>query len=180
MMDDKQERPSQLPGDQREHQARMRGDWHNLIEDLIEEGRQKGVFDNLPGQGKPLSLSKNRYEGDMALANNLLKENDLKPAWILQREYIQEKVTRLRDEIGRNWQRHERAYRLAGSPLQYDALVISWDNACLAWEEQVVALNKEIETYNLKRPSERLELFKLRLAEELDRAGARRYLKNLT
>jgi DnaJ homolog subfamily C member 28 len=178
--DNKQTHWAEELGGAEEHRARMRSDWQNLIEDLIEDGRQKGVFDNLAGQGKPLDLSTNPYEGDRALANKLLRENDLKPAWIMQRDYIQEQVVRLRQQIERQWQHHARAYRLAGSPIQLDALVISWDDACLAWEAQMVAINKQIDTYNLKRPSERLEMFKLRLEEELTRAGARRYLKRLT
>ncbi len=176
----KKEEAANVPANPEELRARMRSDWQNLIEDLIEDGRQKGVFDNLPGAGKPLDLSTNLYEGDQALANKLLKENDLKPAWIMQRDYLREQVGRLRDEMARQWQQHDRAYRLAGSQLQIDALVISWDDACLAWEAQIVALNKQIDTYNLKRPSERLEMFKVQLDEELSRVGARRYLKRLT
>jgi DnaJ homolog subfamily C member 28 len=179
MMSDKKEQPAQIPPDPGQHRARMHTDWHNLIEDLIEEGRQKGIFDNLPGQGKPLDLSTNLYEGDQALANKMLKDNNLKPAWIMQRDIIREEIASLREEIERNWQRHERAYRLAGSPLQHDALILSWDSACLTWEAQIAAINQQIDTYNLKRPSERLELFKRTLDEELERAGARRYLKNL-
>jgi hypothetical protein len=180
MMKDKQERPQNAPVDHSEHRARMRSDWQNLIEDLIEEGRQKGMFDNLPGQGKPLDLSANPYEGAQALANKILKDNNLKPAWIMEQDYIHKQVERLRSEMVRTWQRYERAYRLAGSPLQEDALVVSWDDACLAWEAQIVAINKQIAVFNLKRPSERLELFKIELVEELERIGARRYLKKLT
>lgn len=179
MSDEKKEERPKVPGNPDELRARMRSDWQNLIEDLIEDGRQKGVFDNLPGAGKPLDLSANPYEGDQALANRLLKQNDLKPAWIMQRDYLREQIDGLRNEIERTWQQHDRAYRLAGSQIQIDALVISWDDACLAWEARIGDLNKQIDTYNLKRPNERLEMFKVILDEELTRVGARRYLKRL-
>ena len=57
------------------------------------------------------------------------------------------------------------------------ALTIGWDDSCRRWETAIVALNKEIDGYNLKRPASQLELFKLRLDDELKRAGAPRYLK---
>jgi len=46
----------------------------------------------------------------------------------------------------------------------------------LVWLEQIAKLNRRIDDYNLKRPIERLELFKLTLESELKRIGARRYL----
>jgi DnaJ homolog subfamily C member 28 len=176
-MSDEKESAAQSQSSQSEHRARMRFDWSNLIDDLIEEGRQKGIFDNLPGQGKPLDLDQNSYAAGQALANKLLQDNDLKPAWLMQRDDIQEQMATLRQEIWLSWQRHERAYRLAGSVVQIDALVISWDDACLAWEARIAAINRQVDTFNLKRPVERMEMFKLQLAEELAKVGARRYLR---
>jgi DnaJ homolog subfamily C member 28 len=175
-MSDEKESAANSQASQSEHRSRMRSDWSNLIDDLIDEGRQKGIFDNLPGQGKPLDLTQNSYAADQALANKLLQDNDLKPAWLMQRDDIQEQVAALRQDIWLSWQRHERAYRLAGSEVQIGALVSSWDDACLVWEARIAAINRQIDTFNLKRPIERMEMFKLQLAEELARVNARRYL----
>ena len=60
-----------------EHRWRMRSDWDNLIDELIEEGRRQGAFDNLPGAGKPLNLRRNRYAPETELAHDLLRQNDL-------------------------------------------------------------------------------------------------------
>jgi DnaJ family protein C protein 28 len=168
-----EEGPEQLA----EHRARMRHDWSNLIEDLIEEGRQQGIFDNLPGVGKPLKLNRNPYGREKELAHDLLQKNDLLPAWIMQRNDLLVQIQTLRGNIQRNWVRHEQEYRYAASEPIQDSLSISWDDKCLAWESQIQTLNRRINDFNLKRPSSSLELFKLSLEEELERAGARRWLK---
>lgn len=165
------------PGDPAEHQARMRHDWSNLIEDLIEEGRRQGVFDDLPGKGKPLKLDENRFGREKALAHDLLKHNDLVPAWIANRNELMALVEDLRQEIGRTWARHEREYRFAQAENIRGALKISWDDACQRWEARIGDLNKLIDNFNLKRPSNNLELFKLALERELTRVGAPRWLK---
>lgn len=161
----------------RERRARMRQDWSNLIEDLIEDGRQQGMFDDLPGKGKPLNLNKNPFGRESELAHNLLKRNDLAPAWITNRSRIIEQIEGLRSDMQRNWTRHEQAYRYAQAEGNRGALKISWDDACLAWQSQINDLNKEIDGFNLKRPSNNLEIFKLNLEDELSRVGAPRWLK---
>ncbi len=160
-----------------EHLNKIRFGWHDLIEELIEEGRQQGAFDNLKGKGKPLDLSRNLYAAGMELANELLKNNQLKPAWILNRNQIQEAIQTLREEIRRTWQRHEQAYRFAVSEGQRGALRVSWDDACRRWENQMEKLNQQIRDFNLKRPSENLELFKISLERELESVAAPRWLK---
>jgi DnaJ family protein C protein 28 len=159
-----------------ERRARMREDWSNLIEDLIEEGRQKGMFDDLPGQGKPLNLNKNPFGRESELAHNLLKQNDLAPAWITNRSQIIDEMESIRQAIQRAWSRHDHAFRYAQADSNRGALKISWDDACLEWQARINDLNKKIENFNLKRPSNQLEIFKLKLEDELTRAGAQRYL----
>jgi DnaJ family protein C protein 28 len=159
------------------YRQRMRSDLQGLIEDLIEDGRQRGIFDNLKGHGKPLALERNALEGGMELANRLLKDNQLRPAWISQRLAIVEQTEALREAIGRQWQRYEPAFALAQGEGQRGGLVVGWDDLCRQWQEEIVKINRLIDDYNLKRPSERLEIFKLRLADELQRAGAPRFLR---
>lgn len=158
------------------HRLRMRFDWNNLVEDLIEDGKNQGIFDNLPGKGKPLKLESNIYAPEKVLANKLLKDNDLRPAWIINRNRIIEHKKQLRADIQKTWTQHKQAHRFAQGDAQKQALVISWDDACRAWEAEIQKLNKQIDDFNLKRPADNLELFKLRFAEELERIDAPRYL----
>ena len=161
------------------HKYRMAHDWRNLIDDLIEEGREQGVFDDLPGKGKPLNLKRNLFAPEKELAHGLLKHNDLKPAWIMARADLTGQIDDLRAEIKRKWDLYEREYRLGQGVAQRSALVIGWDDACLKWAESITELNRQINNFNLKRPSDNLELFKLSLEKELERIGARRYLQQL-
>lgn len=155
----------------------MRHEWRDLIEDLIEDGRQRGAFDELAGQGKPLDLDPNLYEGSSALANKLLKENDLRPAWITNRVVVMEQIDALRGDIQRTWERYRLAFAQAQGDAQKGGLTIGWDDHCRRWEADITKLNKQIETYNLKRRISQLELFKLRLNDELKRVDAPRYLR---
>lgn len=183
-MDDKEnpqlnqpEEPKEGVDDVAQHRYRMRYDWHNLIEDMIQEGQDKGVFENLKGKGKPLNLSKNPYGAESELAHRLLKDNNLTPAWIMNRNVIMQAVQVLRQEIDKVWTRHEREFRVIADQTHRDALTLSWDDACLRWQKQIAELNQQIADYNLKRPIANLEILQLDLLRELDRVGARRWLK---
>ena len=173
--DDKQ--PQEGEGNsQEEHRRRMRFQWNDLMEDLIEDGRRRGLFEDLPGKGKPLNLEKNFYEGSNTLANQLMKANDIKPIWLAQRIGLSEKIDELRIEMGRVWQRYASAFNHSQGDSHRQALTIGWDDQCQRWQDTIVKLNKEIETYNLKRPDGQTELLKLRLGDELKRIDAPRYL----
>jgi DnaJ family protein C protein 28 len=175
-MKKKSEKPVGSPVEQAERHYRMRHERSDLIEELIQEGRERGLFDDLPGKGKPLDLQKNPYEKDMELANKLLKDNDLPPAWILQRNNILADISQLRSDIRRQWAWYEREFA-AASAAGKGRLTISWDDYCLKWVETVADLNKRIESFNLKRPLDNLEILKLNLEKELAQANAPRYLR---
>jgi hypothetical protein len=173
--DDKKKREEEADAET-EHRMRMRFDWDNLIEDLIQDGQERGAFDNLPGKGKPLKLDKNPFGAEWKLAHDLMKENDVLPPWIAQRNEIIAAIEQFRIDIGRVWARHEQAFRYAQGKGQKDALSLSWDNICRQWAGDLVILNKRIRDFNLGRPSDGLEMVALNLEKELTQAGARRYL----
>ena len=158
------------------HQLRMRFEFRDLIEDMIQEGQERGAFDNLPGKGKPLNLQRNPFEGERELANALLKENKVLPAWLMQRNAISLDIEALRLDIRRRWARFDQVYQTTVDNGRLHALRRGWSELCDHWLAEITRLNKAIDTYNLGRPSENLELFKLRLDDELRRAGAARDL----
>ena len=173
-MKKKDQKPVENPLELAEYRARLREDRQGVIEELIQEGMEEGLFDNLSGKGKPLNLNKNPYAADMELANELLKENDLPPAWILQRNEILTKIAQLRTTIERQWAWHQREF--AVQQADRGRLTIRWDDLCLKWQEEIAGLNKAIESFNLKRPFDNIEIFKLSLDHELKRAGSVRWL----
>lgn len=159
-----------------DHRRRMRFQWRDLMEDLIEDGRRRGLFDDLAGKGRPLDLEQNMFEGANTLANKLMKDNEVRPAWLDQRVEIVKQIDQLRDEITRQWTRYRSAFDQASGDNHRPALAVGWNDLCQRWQKATENINKAIESYNLKRPPGQAEIFKLRLADELRRAGAARYL----
>lgn len=174
-MTKKEDPVSDNPIDLADYRSRLRHDRQNLIDEMIQESMQSGQFDNLPGKGKPLNLQKNPYAADMELANELLKENNLPPLWIMQRNEILAQIAKLRAEIERQWAWHSREFRVATT--NKGQLTIRWDDHCLKWIGEIGELNKGIDAFNLKRPFDNIEIFKLTIESELKRVDAPRWLR---
>lgn len=85
--------------------------WESAVEKQIREAQERGAFDNLPGQGKPLPPEP--WDGDWALAHHVLRQAGETLAWIsLGREIeaSEAKLASLRCDAatlrrsGPNWQ----------------------------------------------------------------------------
>ena len=148
-------------------------EWQDLISEQIDEAVAKGAFDDLPGTGQPLRLDEHPNEpADMRMANKLLKDNDLTPAWIGDRKALLAEIEALRAAMQRQWTLVCARVKNAGS--DPEALKDSWHRALIQWEEQIADLNRRIVDLNITLPIWRMELHRLRLDEELNRIGATR------
>jgi len=56
--------------------------WRTAVDEAIDEARQRGMFDNLPGHGKPLDLRGNPLAGDQELAFHVLEQAGVAPPWL--------------------------------------------------------------------------------------------------
>ncbi|MBA2277465.1 MAG: DUF1992 domain-containing protein [Chloroflexia bacterium] len=56
--------------------------WDSWIDSAIEEAKERGEFDNLPGHGKPLRIETNPFAPELDMAHSRLKNADMAPAWI--------------------------------------------------------------------------------------------------
>lgn len=146
--------------------------WSTVMDELFEEAVRDGLFDDLPGQGKPLNLSKNLFGGDYDLAYQLLKDNDYTLPWISERNEITKQVEQFRSEIPQVWQRYSSEYQASHSEVARMSLKLGWDRYLQKLQSRIVELNKLIANVNLKQPGRQLELLKLTLKQELVRAGA--------
>jgi DnaJ family protein C protein 28 len=173
-IDYKRQRQDETPAPEEEKRQSLRNeqDYRDLVGWRVEEAMRAGAFDNLRGKGKPLNLQRNPFvPEDMEMAYSLLQNNDLVPGWISDRGEIQRAVEQFRLRL-----RQAVAHYLAQTQARLEAqtrsqLVQSWHEQLRQWEAEIVVLNRRINTLNLQQPSARLELFKLRLDEELARAG---------
>ena len=132
---------------------------------------QAGAFDNLRNKGKPLDPSPDPYvPPDMQMANSLLKNNELAPAWIGDRAAVLAGIEHFRARLLRVAADFAQARAEAADPQRLAELDQLWSRYVEAWRAEIVEINKRILTQNLKQPVTFLEIYSLRLEEELRRA----------
>jgi DnaJ homolog subfamily C member 28 len=147
--------------------------WDTVMDEVIEEAMRNGEFDNLPGRGKPLNLSKNHFAKESELAYGLLKNNDYTLPWIAQRREILEQIAGFREGLRQMWVDYSAEYRVNQDELAGRALEAGWRHYLNnEVEASIQRLNKKIADVNLKQPREVVEILKLTLKKELERAGA--------
>lgn len=148
-------------------------DWTNLVNQRIEEAMQNGAFDNLRNKGKRLDATPEPHvPPEMQMANSLLKNNDLAPAWISDRAAVLAAIDRFRGKLRAVVADFALARAEATTPQRGEQLDRLWQSYVDAWRDEVAGLNRRIMTQNLKQPVTFLEIFQLRLEDELRRAGA--------
>lgn len=176
---------TQTPEGQEEEQKkaappgpRSEAAWNDLISHRIDEAIRNGAFDNLRGKGKPLPLDRNPYvPEDQQMANDLLKNNNLAPHWISERNVMLETIERFRGRLRTVSERFQQAWQSAAHEKARQHLDESWQRQLEEWSQEVKELNRRITTINLQQPIARLEIFKVLLDEELTRLGMKRTLR---
>lgn len=150
---------------------RLPEQWNDLISQRIEEAMRAGKFDNLRSKGKPLNPSSEPHVPlDMQMANSLLKNNDLTPAWISDRAQTLAEIERFRTRLRVAFIEHNDALAAAKTAAAQDAIEQCWQARLTAWQEEIRTLNRRIELQNFKQPVSFLEIVKLRLEAEVRRA----------
>jgi len=147
-------------------------EWRDLADRRIEAAIEQGAFDDLPGKGKPLNLGGNPFEpAGMEMANKLLKDNGMAPAWIAQRNEVLAEIEAFRTELKQTWNWHRWQMQLT-RPQERQDLERSWRSYFPDWQSKIEALNKRITTANLSLPIWRMEILTLRLDDEMRHIGA--------
>lgn len=155
---------------------RSLADWESAVEKQIREAMERGEFDHLPGAGKPLDLTENPYTPEeWRLAFKLLKDNDVAPEWIEQGKTIRQELAALAKllEQQARWQ----SERLANAKLlapdkmiaEREHLAHSRDKTMRMYRQRAEALNKLIDTFNLKVPNVQLQVPRVCIEEELQK-----------
>jgi hypothetical protein len=144
--------------------------WESLVNQRIEEAMRNGAFDNLRNKGKPLDTAPDPHvPPDMQMANSLLKNNDLSPAWISDRGAMLAAIERFREKLRTVAADFAQARAETITTQHRQQLDEMWQAYVDSWRVEVVELNKRILTQNLKQPVTFLEIFPLRLEDELKR-----------
>jgi hypothetical protein len=138
-------------------QARPRaGGWRSIVEQRIQDGMERGLFDNLPGAGKPLNLEEDALvPEDMRMAFRLLRSNGLAPLWVELNKEIRddiERLARFRTHV------QERVGRTNA---------IQWEHRRTEYIRRVEDINTKIVNYNILAPSVQVHINALIMADEL-------------
>ena len=143
--------------------------WESWIEDKIRAAQNAGLFDDLPGTGKPLPDRRNPFVPETKqLAYDLLKDSGHTLPWIEEGKMIDVRVARARKMLRRHYARHlaEKAY------LDDDARAVFWARSQQLFEQEVAEINRLIDLYNLKVPTPHLQKYRLVPKEEYDNLQA--------
>jgi DnaJ family protein C protein 28 len=128
--------------------------WVDIVEQQIAEARERGDFENLRGEGKPLRLDRNPLAGEKALAYSLLKNNNMLPPEIERGKEIAEDLdwaeallVRLRHQRDRL---HLRSKHLFASDRRgYNVLL---EGTQQRYQEALYAINSKILSLNIIAP----------------------------
>jgi DnaJ homolog subfamily C member 28 len=131
----------------KKHAIKTKYGFDRVVEDLIQEAMQRGDFNNLKGTGKPLENQHNQnpyVDFVTHKINNILLENNFTPEFISLHKEIREDIDNLKMKL-----RKDRA------KLKYPAQdedLRAWENVIEKYAENVRAINKNIDKYNLIVP----------------------------
>ncbi len=141
----------------------------------IREAIDRGDFQNLAGRGKPLDLSENPFTpSDWRMAYRLLRDAGVSPDWIEQDKEIRSELRALVERMERRARalaaRAAKTKTLAPDKMIAEHKQIGRDRERVRAElrEQAIALNRQIDTFNLKAPSSRLHHARIRIDQMLE------------
>jgi hypothetical protein len=148
----------------RERERRTPEQWRDLISHRIEEAMRDGAFDNLRNKGKPIDPRPDPLTpADMQMANTLLKNNELVPAWIADRRVLLTAIERFQAQMAAGAAAHRTA-RSAANADEQEALTQRWHDQLARWRAEAAALNRRIDAQNFRQPAF-LEILKVRVVE---------------
>ena len=135
--------------------------YHTVIDRHIAAGQAEGLFDNLPGAGKPLQLDVDTLvPEEVRVGYRMLKNAGFAPPWIELQKNIRAKHAKLETWLKRANGRWGHSNAAEQSRLRNEH------------REHIAELNRLILHYNLVVPPAAGQLPALRLEDELARLGA--------
>lgn len=128
------------------------------VEQAIRQAMRDGLFDNLPGMGKPLKINwdeENQVPDDMRLANKIMKDHQVAPEWMMLGGALEAQHAKIMFELKRGFHIYigtlQDADR-AGDLGKRSRARITWERLTQVFMEVGEQYNRNILTYNLKVP----------------------------
>jgi len=137
------------------------------VEEIISRAMQEGVFDDLPGKGKPLSLEQFPHQDpDWRVAHHLLKSSGFSLPWLERLGEINEKLRAARQVLEIAWARQQgtdNAYKIK------DSNQMEWLSAIDQFKIRLKVINDQIQIYNLEVPNLQFQIPFIEIDQELAR-----------
>jgi DnaJ family protein C protein 28 len=135
-----------------------------MIEDLIREARERGDFDNLPGKGQPLNLTRDPLLDPLTvIVHRILLDNGVSHPLIEARRGIAAETEEVRADLTSAWQFYRRSRDEE-----------AWTVALLKFRARVKEINRDVRIFNLKTPSPALHGLAIDTGEEISRIVSER------
>lgn len=136
------------------------------IEEIIRQAMEEGVFEDLPGKGKPLQLDQNPHQDpEWRAAHHILKDSGFTLPWIESLREIEVELKEARAGLARTWKWYQAEIGKRDEDRQ---MIYEWDRAVASFREQITAINNEIRSYNLQVPNDRFQLQLINVEQEIE------------
>lgn len=129
--------------------------YEQLVESQLQDAIARGVFDNLPGVGKPLDLDESArlLAGDNWLGNKILRDNQLLPEWL----GIAREVEDLQRRVDALDVQHAELVALVSRTQDWGHAAPALDRAVARFEAAARQLRARQDELNVKAPGHRTE-----------------------
>lgn len=130
--------------------------WHLIVERKLNEAFAEGLFDNLPGVGKPFASDDDALVPvSWRVAFHLLKRSDLAPAWILMDADIRK-------------DRDSARLAFACAALHLEEHDPEYTRAVQVFAQRLAQINESIDELNLRIPTAQLARPRLNPNREIE------------
>lgn len=137
------------------------------LDEQIRKAIDEGVFNDLPGKGKPIDLRENPFEDpSWRMANRMLRANGFSLPWIETRKEIEADYLQAVRELKRSWLWRESKHNDPSSAMDIER---EWCQAAERFKAKILDLNKRIFNYNLVTPSNQFIIRRIIWEREIDR-----------
>ena len=145
--------------------------YEKLVESQIEDAIARGVFNNLPGQGRPLELDESTrfLAGENWLGYKILRDNSLLPEWL----EIARDIERQERELERIDAEHAEAVARAASLSDWEGAAPAIEFSLRRYESAARRLRASQDQFNVKAPGIRSERPAIWVEQQLERLRRR-------
>ena len=145
--------------------------WESWVERAIQDARDRGLFDNLEGEGRPINWDDDSLvDEEWAMAFRLMREHGFAPDWIELHKEIRAELEKARGAVSAAWLWRTRKLANARSA-QRRTIESEWHRARTRFAQTIFELNERIADFNLIVPIAHLQKIRIDTEQELAALG---------